>query len=129
MKSELKKEEIYFLARVKKIEVQYLERLKDILDPKQVRSILIRYEYRQRISDAKSAKIKVSKSAITTLLMTKYKVSRSYIESILYAQSKWRKRVKECTLCGAETSYYRWSKYNGLCKECVDNKWERFYDD
>lgn len=128
MKKELKKEEIYFLARVRKIEVEHLETMKYLLDPKAVRSLLIRREYKERIRDSKAESVNISKRILVTMLMAKYKVSRSYIESILYAP-KARRRVKSCVICGEETSYYRWSKYDGLCKKCVDNQWVQSYDD
>lgn len=114
MINKLTKEDIYFLARVKKIEVEQLLRVQDILDPKRVREVLIRYEYRER------GKIrKIAKSEIVALLMYRYNVSRSYIESIIYKKNK-QPRKKECINCGSTVSYYMWCKGNGFCKNCLN---------
>lgn len=113
MKDELSKEEIYFLARVKKISVDELTKVKAILDPKRVRAILIRYEYRER---AKGDKI--AKGQIVKMLMKRYGVSRSCIESALYTEKK-KVAQKACLKCGEMTSYYRWVKYDGRCKKCM----------
>ena len=123
MKKELSTEEIYFLARVKKIEVDQLTKLKEMLDPKRVRSILIRYEYKER---AKGNKI--PKRHIIDLLMKKYGASRSYIESIVYEKFV-NSRLKECIQCGKKTSYYRWVKYDGLCRFCVNENTIRKFKD
>ena len=116
MKRELTIQDIYFLARVKKIEVEHLMRLKEMLDPKRVRGILIRYEYKER---AKGREI--PKRHIVDLLMKRYNASRSYIESIVYEKVAIQ-RHKECVQCGKNTSYYRWVKYNGLCRVCVNDR-------
>ena len=115
MRKELSKEEIYFLARVKKIEVQHLLKMRGMLDPKRVRSILIRYEYRERAKERR-----VSKRDIINMLMKRYDASRSYIESIIYEKSTSKKR-RECSNCGEEITYYRWTRNNGLCNYCVNN--------
>ncbi len=113
MKQELTKEDIYFLARAKKIEVDTLLKVKSLLDPKRVRSTLIRYEYRER------SKLKgVGKGDVVNLLMKRYNVSSSTIETDIYERPS-DVRQKECLQCGRMTSYYRWVKYNGLCKKCI----------
>lgn len=113
MKQELTKEDIYFLARAKKIEVETLLKVKSMLDPKKVRSTLIRYEYRERTKHSS-----VCKRDIVNLLMKRYNVSRSTIELAIYERPS-DIRQKECVECGKMTSYYRWVKYNGLCKKCI----------
>ncbi len=113
MKQELTKEDIYFLARVKKIEVEHLLKMQSMLDPKKVRATLIRYEFKER------AKVRrIAKRDIITLLMNRYSVSRSYIEAIIYQKAK-RSKCKECLNCGVEISYYIWSKNDGFCKSCL----------
>ena len=74
----------------------------------------VHYEYKER---AKGSKI--PKRHIVDLLMKKYGASRSYIESIVYEKFV-TKKLKECIKCGEKTSYYRWTKYNGLCRFCVN---------
>lgn len=113
MKHELKTEELSLFARIRRIDVKFITKLKEVLDAKQVRKVLIRYEYKERGKGGV-----LPKREIVNLLMKKYEVSRSTIESIIY-EPQTSGRQKECVVCGRLTSYYRWSKYDGRCKKCM----------
>ena len=102
MKHELKTEELLQLAHLKKLNIEHLKKIKSLLDPKRVRCVLIRNEYKVRSKESA-----LPNREIANLLMKKYDVSRSYIEAIIY-ETPDRRRQKECVLCGRLTSYYRW---------------------
>lgn len=116
MREDLTKEDLYFLARVKGIEVEHLIKMKGALDPKRVRGILIRYEFRERTKQRH-----MSKREVIALLMHRYNASRSYIETIVYDKAR-SPRGKECRNCGGWISLYMWSKYHGFCKKCRKSK-------
>ncbi len=113
MKKELTVEEIHLLARVKSIEVNRLLRVKELLDPIRVRRYFILNEYKQKI------KRKIyTKQQVISLLMQRYDVSRSYVESIIYNKST--SKSKQCVRCGAEMTHYRWNKNDGVCDNCIE---------
>lgn len=112
MKQELTKEEIYFLARVQKIDVDTLMSIRNILDAKKVRAKLILYEYRERVKDKQ-----FSKKLIIEMLMEKYDVSKSLIEIIIY--DKQTNRGKKCVRCDKRISTYIFGRNNGICDRCL----------
>ncbi|MFR9584138.1 MAG: hypothetical protein SNH01_01610 [Rikenellaceae bacterium] len=113
MRRELTTNEIQLFARIKKLDFELIAKLKEFLNATKVRNTNIRYEYRVRTKESNLPKQEAVKA-----LMKKHKVSRSYIESIIY-EKRESARTKECVMCGRMTSYYLWSKYDGRCKRCA----------
>ncbi len=114
MKRNLKSEELQLFARIKRLDVVLLSKLEGVLDPRRVRKVLIRYEFKERCRGSI-----LPKREVVNLLMKKYGVSRSTIEGVIY-EHYTAARQKECVICGRLTSYYRWSKYDGRCKKCMN---------
>lgn len=112
MKQELTEEEIYLLAKVNDGNVEELLKVRLLLDPIKVRRKFIKYEYQRK----KWSKL-YKNQEIVQLLMAKYDVSRSYIESVVY--DKPIRKNRKCVRCGKEVTTYRWTKNDGVCDECL----------
>lgn len=112
MKQKLTKEELFMLARLKRIDFTLLSHMQDCLDPKRVRSKLIQYEF---TCLAKEQILR--KGNIISALMRKYSVSKSYIEQIIYA--KRTSKGRSCVRCGKLISAYKWGRNNGVCDSCI----------
>lgn len=112
MKEKLTTDELYALARMKKVEVATLNNLRDCLDATKVRKELIAYEFRHLAKD-KAFK----KSQIVKGLMKKYSISKSYIEQIIYAKKRGKDR--SCVRCGKLITTYQWGRNNGICDSCI----------
>ena len=74
MKQKLTKEELFMLARLRKVDFAVINRLQEYFDPKKVRSRLIQYEFACLVKE-KTFK----KGDIINVLMKKYDVTKSYI--------------------------------------------------
>lgn len=112
MKEELTKEELYALARMMKVEVATLNRLRDCLDTKKVRKELISYEFKHLVKEKK-----FKKNQIIDSLMKKYGVSKSYIEQMIYATRT--NKGRPCVRCGKLITAYKWGRNNGVCDSCI----------
>lgn len=112
MKQELTKEDIYFLARVQRMDVETLLSIRSLLDVKKVRAKLILFEYRERVKERQ-----FSKKLIIEMLMEKYNVSKSYVQLIIY--DKQTNRGKQCVRCGKRISTYVFGRNNGTCDSCL----------
>lgn len=112
MKEELTKEELYALARMKKVEVATLNRLRDCLDTKNVRKELIAYEFKQLVKERL-----FKKRQIIDTLIKKHGVSKSYIEQIIYATKT--NKGRKCVRCGKLITAYKWGRNNGVCDNCI----------
>lgn len=112
MKQDLTEQEVYFLAKVNEVNVEELLKVRLLLDPIRVRRKLIKYEYQRK----KWSKL-YKNQEIVQLLMAKYEVSRSYIESVIYDRPT--SKNKQCVRCGKKVSTYRWNRNDGVCNECL----------
>ena len=116
MKREITEDEIYYLAKCKRVHVKDILRLADCIDTSKLRRMFIRYECKRREREGV-----MSKRDIILLLSEKYKMSKTYIEDIVYEKIRGKIK-KKCLLCGAKVSLYTWAKYDGRCRECaMDN--------
>lgn len=112
MKQKLTKEELFMLARLKKIDLVLLSRMQDCLDPKRIRSKLIQHEFTYLAKEKKFRKGHIIKA-----LMNKYDVSKSYIELIIYNNKQ--SKGKQCVRCGRLVTAYKWGRNNGVCDSCI----------
>lgn len=112
MKEKLTTEELYALARQKKVDVATLSRLRDCLDTRKVRKEIIASDFKHLVRE------KIFKKAqIISTLMKKYGVSKSYIEQIIYATRT--NKGRSCVRCGKLISAYKWGRNNGVCDSCI----------
>lgn len=113
MKQKLTKEELFMLARLKKIDFAVISHLQEYLDPKRVRARLIQYEFTRLVGENV-----FKKGHIINALMKKYDVSKSYIEQIIYERMIHKKRI--CVRCGRLITAYKWGRNNGVCDSCIN---------
>lgn len=113
MKQKLTKEELFMLARIRKVDFAVINRLQEYFDPKKVRSRLIQYEFACLVKERT-----FKKGHIINVLMKKYDVSKSYIEQIIYERMIHKKRV--CVRCGRLITAYKWGRNNGVCDSCIN---------
>lgn len=117
MKKELTKEDIYFFSRIKEIDAEPLLNIKEFLDAKKVHSVLIEYEWIERVKDLK--KKKFPKKHIIEALMEKYDMSQSAIEIIIYNKQPSKSQGKACVRCEQSISISRFNRNNGVCDNCI----------
>lgn len=120
MKEDLTKEELYMLARIKKVDFQTINHFRNCLDIKKVRKELIEYEFKCLVKEKTFKKNQIIKN-----LMKKYSVSKSYIEQIIYSTKT--NKGRQCVRCGRLISTYKWGRNNGVCDSCI-NKAIKNYD-
>lgn len=113
MKQKLTNEELFMLARLKKVDLAVITRLQECLDPKKVRTKLIQHEFACLVKENV-----FRKGHIISALMDKYGVSKSYIEQIIYAKMMHKKRT--CVRCGKHITVYKWGRNNGVCDSCIN---------
>lgn len=119
MKQKLTNEELFMLARLKKIDSAVIARLQECLDPKKVRAKLIQYEF------TCLAREKVFKKGhIIRALMDKYGVSKSYIEQIIYERMIYKTQI--CVRCGRHITAYKWGRNNGVCDSCINKAIKKY---
>lgn len=104
--------ELTILSDILKVNVEFLTKIRGVLDVKKVRHILIEKEYQENVR-----KKKYQKKQIIAALMIKYGLSQSGIEHIIYA--KVCNKEKYCSKCGTAISRYKWTLNNGICDTCI----------
>ena len=112
MKKNLMNKELTILSDILKVNVDFLTQIRVVLDVKKARRMLIEKEYQDNVRERK-----YQKKQIIAALMTKYGMSQSGIEHIIYA--KVSNKEKSCIKCGAAISKYKWTHNKGICDNCI----------
>lgn len=114
MKKTLTNREKEKLSRILQLDSEIIEKLSghDILDTSACRAVIIRSEYQE-----------IKKQGlhhgghIARALADAYGLSLSAIELIIYKKEANKKFA--CTCCGNPVSKYKFTRYGGLCDQCL----------
>lgn len=111
MKKKLTNDEVILFAEAKGVDPNTMIKVKQYLDDKEIRNVLIITEYNRRTNSGKAIKKDVVKS-----IAKKYNVSGSYVETLVY--DKDINKRKPCVRCNRYISRYNWNKNDGVCDMC-----------